>query len=202
MNRAKIVRWIPNSLTLLRVAACPAIIYLFLNRRTKLAFFFFLAACFTDFLDGYAAKKLKATSLLGGVLDPVCDKVYAISLFTLLMVEGSCPAWFLGFLITISLLVFSGCWFLKLPKRVSTVSFVPSRLGKLNSGLQLFWIGLQLAVLSTPVSHSSSTVAQFAESLGYLGLLILQGSVFYRYFLKFRPYIIPEYRNLLTFHRV
>lgn len=40
-----------------------------------MAVLLFLASCFTDFLDGYLARKLNILSNFGAFLDPVADKV-------------------------------------------------------------------------------------------------------------------------------
>jgi len=39
------------------------------------AFFAFVVAAVTDFVDGWAARALKATSVWGAILDPIADKV-------------------------------------------------------------------------------------------------------------------------------
>lgn len=78
--------WLPNALTLLRIAAAPimtVLIYLFMSSpsvETKaslsmLAASIFLLAALTDWLDGYLARLLKATSDFGAKLDLWADKV-------------------------------------------------------------------------------------------------------------------------------
>lgn len=48
----------------------------------------FVAAAATDFLDGYLSKVWNAASLLGEILDPVCDKLLMWSAFYILWEEG------------------------------------------------------------------------------------------------------------------
>jgi CDP-diacylglycerol--glycerol-3-phosphate 3-phosphatidyltransferase len=48
----------------------------------------FLVAAITDFFDGWLARKLGATSLLGAILDPIADKVLIAAAITGLMADG------------------------------------------------------------------------------------------------------------------
>lgn len=192
------LKWVPNTFTVLRVLLCPAIAYLVVQHAWFLAFALFIGAAATDFLDGYFARRFAANSTSGRILDPVCDKIYVLSLFSLLMVEGVCPPWFLGLLISVSLLLGSGYLFLKLPRRFNFDSFVPTTFAKWNSGLQQIWIGLLLLDLGVRGNTSHSTLESALQILVYLALAGMQTAVFFRYFQRFRIFVIPEIRALLT----
>jgi len=70
---------LPNVLTYLRILAVPAIVLcLFLVRGDVgrwWALGVFIAACITDWLDGYLARTWHQQSLLGRMLDPIADKL-------------------------------------------------------------------------------------------------------------------------------
>ena len=51
-----------------------------LNNYYMLSFLLFFLAGFTDYLDGYLARKYNATSQLGEILDPIADKMLIIFL--------------------------------------------------------------------------------------------------------------------------
>src|SRR5437899_1641319 len=95
---------LPNLLTLLRGLLCPIAAYYFLESRFQIGSALFLFLWATDFFDGFLARKLRAKSPLGSWLDPACDQFCLIVFFSVLMVFEVCPPWFLGLLITVSLL--------------------------------------------------------------------------------------------------
>jgi len=53
----------------------------------------FLLAAFTDWLDGYLARRWSQTSALGALLDPIADKVLVLGIFLAFVQLGLIPAW-------------------------------------------------------------------------------------------------------------
>ncbi len=64
-----------NQLTLLRLAAAPALALSLLSGRAGWAFAIYVAAAVTDALDGMAARRLGQQTKLGTFLDPAADKL-------------------------------------------------------------------------------------------------------------------------------
>lgn len=58
-----------------------------------LAFVLFLVAAFTDFLDGWAARRFNQVSDLGKFLDALTDKILTLGLFVTLLAMKILPAW-------------------------------------------------------------------------------------------------------------
>lgn len=80
----------PNILTLLRIGLIPIFIIAFyfpVAWAHKVAAVIFALASFTDWLDGYLARRLKQISPFGAFLDPVADKLLIAS--TLLLLVGA-----------------------------------------------------------------------------------------------------------------
>jgi len=75
------VRAIPNLLCLLRIALIWPIVSSIAEGRYTFTLALFLLAAFTDGLDGFLAKRFHWTSELGGLLDPLADKLLLIAVF-------------------------------------------------------------------------------------------------------------------------
>lgn len=81
---------LPNILTLLRIAMIPVLVMLYYlpNSWAHLAAaIVFALACLTDWLDGYLARYLQQTTVLGAFLDPVADKLMVSIVLVLLVAE-------------------------------------------------------------------------------------------------------------------
>ncbi len=79
---------IPNILTLFRIALIPVLVLLYfweMELRSILVTGVFVTAAITDWLDGFLARKMNATSALGAFLDPVADKLIVSSALVLLV---------------------------------------------------------------------------------------------------------------------
>ena len=72
------LRQLPNQLTIARIAAVP-VLCLFIGMGNGwlrwLALFIYVAAAITDWLDGFLARRMKMSSDLGKMLDPIADKL-------------------------------------------------------------------------------------------------------------------------------
>ena len=81
---------LPNILTWIRIATIPVFVYCFfsdLEFARPIAGALFGFAAITDWLDGYAARKLDQTSKFGAFLDPVADKLM-VTIALVLLVQG------------------------------------------------------------------------------------------------------------------
>ena len=71
-----------NILTLSRIFIAIIIFaLLMLNNYYLLAFILFFIAGLTDYFDGFLARKYRASSQIGEILDPIADKILIIFLF-------------------------------------------------------------------------------------------------------------------------
>lgn len=79
---------LPNVLTVSRIVAIPVVCLLLLPDTPWggwLALAVYMAACVTDFLDGYLARTWQQQSRFGRMLDPIADKLLVASLLLMLV---------------------------------------------------------------------------------------------------------------------
>ena len=84
---------VPWMITVLRIVALPFLIYFFNQDIRAATYVLFLFVVFTDFLDGYLAKKLKTASILGAYFDVTTDFVFVSVMFLVFILEGFYPLW-------------------------------------------------------------------------------------------------------------
>ena len=90
---------LPNRLTMARAVMVPffAAALLWQGGTVKelriLALVLFLAASFTDFLDGYIARKYHLVTNFGKFMDPLADKLLVCTALICFVEIGSLPAW-------------------------------------------------------------------------------------------------------------
>jgi len=65
-------------------------------------------AAFTDWLDGYIARRTDTVSEWGKVIDPLADKVLVGTVVLLLLIKGLLPGWFVGVVVARDLLILGG----------------------------------------------------------------------------------------------
>jgi cardiolipin synthase (CMP-forming) len=102
---------VSNCITFARILCVPFLVNAFLEKEWRIAFFIFLFASFTDFLDGYIARAMNETSVLGAILDPISDKIFLISLWTVLTISSPVyfiPEWFVWLVVLRELTILIG----------------------------------------------------------------------------------------------
>ncbi|MGZ3772129.1 MAG: CDP-diacylglycerol--glycerol-3-phosphate 3-phosphatidyltransferase [Bdellovibrio sp.] len=83
-------------ITLSRIFAVPFIVALMWPNTLLwncLAAVFFALASFTDYWDGYYARKYNAVSNFGKFMDPIADKILVTSVLAMLLSQGKIDAW-------------------------------------------------------------------------------------------------------------
>ena len=95
---------LPNLLTLSRIPILFGVVgflYLPFSGASSLAFVLFIIGAFTDWADGYYARKQGLVSNFGKLMDALTDKVFMVGLFISLLVIGILPEWTLPLLLLI-----------------------------------------------------------------------------------------------------
>lgn len=87
----------PNKLTLLRVIMIPLFIFFYLYDVMPGADFIatvlFVLAFFTDWLDGYLARKTNQVTNFGKIMDPLADKVLVAAAMVCMTADGLVNPW-------------------------------------------------------------------------------------------------------------
>src|SRR5919108_5488495 len=85
-------------ITLLRIALIPVLLWLLvaegrIERAAVLAALVFLVASFTDFVDGYLARRWQQVTNLGNFLDTTADKLLVAGALLGLLAVGRANVW-------------------------------------------------------------------------------------------------------------
>jgi len=93
---------LPTWITIIRIFLTPVLVVVLMTRSTALepilswqmiGAFVFLLAAFTDYLDGWLARRRDEVTTLGILLDPIADKLLTSAAFISLVQIGVAPAW-------------------------------------------------------------------------------------------------------------
>jgi CDP-diacylglycerol--glycerol-3-phosphate 3-phosphatidyltransferase/cardiolipin synthase len=95
----KLKNQIPNAITSLRLLVLPHLVYSFNHQFTMATCALFLFAIGTDLADGYVARKLNATSKLGGYLDVILDFTFISGMYLNFIVKQMYSPWILVIII-------------------------------------------------------------------------------------------------------
>ena len=106
------MKHIPNILTIIRMLLIPVFIWVYfstLPNHHLWALFIYLLAGFTDFLDGYFARKYEVVSVIGTVMDPLADKLMLLAALGVLFYDHVLPGFIFAIMaIKESLLMITG----------------------------------------------------------------------------------------------
>lgn len=142
-------RDIPNILCILRMLLTVPVAWMILAGNYAGALLLFFVAGFTDGLDGFLAKRYGWQTELGGLLDPIADKLLMFSAFVTLWVVGAVPLWLLAAVVGRDLVIVAGA--ITYRARRGPFEASPTRISKANSALQLLFVLVTLLRLATGV---------------------------------------------------
>lgn len=139
------LRSLPNKLTLARIAAVPFLLLLYpIDTATtnSLCAVIFLVAAFTDFFDGYLARKYQAETKLGALMDPIADKLIVTAALVLIASRGHLYSWVVALLLCREVAI-SG---LRLTAAEQNLTIEVSSLGKaktllMDAGIAMLLLG-------------------------------------------------------------
>ena len=136
---------IPNLLSVFRMIAFLPVIILFSSEYYLSSFFLFTAAAWSDFLDGFLARRYNITSNLGSLLDLLADKVLVSSVLIFLVFHtGNIYLLILTTIIIVREISISSLRLFLVSSGVEISNVSPDKFGKLKTFLQMFSLSLLL----------------------------------------------------------
>ncbi|MCC7429915.1 CDP-alcohol phosphatidyltransferase family protein [bacterium] len=122
---------ISNFISFSRILLVFPILY-FLSLETdngnKIALAFIFLAVFTDFLDGFLARKLNQISETGKIVDPLADKLCAVSIIGYLAFFRDFPFWFFCIVSGRDVLILLASFFVIRKQKMAISSNLPGKL--------------------------------------------------------------------------
>lgn len=130
--------WLPNAISLMRIALIAPILILMLRGDFGWALALFVLAGFSDGLDGYLAVRFGWSTRLGGLLDPAADKMLITGMFITLAYTQQIPVWLAAVVILRDVVIVAGA--IAYNFMVKPVPGEPTRISKLNTALQMLFV--------------------------------------------------------------
>lgn len=170
---------LPNNLTLIRLLLIPVFVVLIEFDHYFWAAVLFAVAAFTDYLDGYLARKLKQVSDFGKLMDPLADKLLVMSALIMLVgqrdlfnADPFVPAWI------VVLILARETWVTGLRSLAANSGKVVAAgsAGKIKSFLQMVAIIL-LLLHRLPLFE----IASYEINASFVGMRLLIASLVFSY---------------------
>lgn len=132
-----------NAISFSRVFVAFPVVWLHYNNNLQadlLIISLIIYGVISDYLDGLVARRTNTISEMGKMIDPVADKLCALTLFVYTVWLGWVPVWFLIFAIIRDSLIMAGSYYIK--KRYDKVAMSITS-GKISVNLlALYWLAV------------------------------------------------------------
>ena len=155
-----------NALTLGRIFLVPLLVVVLLTnfegrlifgvRKELVGALIFGLAAFTDWLDGYVARRRQQVTTLGQVMDPLADKLLVTAAFVSLVQMDLAPAWMVAVIVgrELGVTAFRGVAYSR------GVTIAASALGKVKMAAQV--VAIMCLILGRDHLHQFFVVGQIA----------------------------------------
>lgn len=130
--------WLPNAISLMRMALVVPILLLILEGSFGWALALFWLAGLSDGVDGYLAKRFNWHTRLGALLDPVADKLLVAGMFITLAYTQDIPMWLAAIVIGRDLVIVAGA--IAYNFLIEPLDGEPTNISKINTVLELLFL--------------------------------------------------------------
>lgn len=131
-------RDIPNIISILRVFLTIPVVWALLAQEYGIALVLFAIAGISDGVDGFLAKHFHWESRLGGILDPLADKVLLVSSYLALGWLGLIPLWLVALVILRDVVIVVGATAYHL--KIAELEAEPRLMSKVNTFMQILLV--------------------------------------------------------------
>lgn len=178
---------IPNLISFVRLLLVPVFAWLWLNGQPEWAFTVFVIAAVSDVLDGFLARVLDQRSKLGGLIDPVADKLLVFTALVLLVVERALPLWLLLLVLIRDVPMAVGAVVVR--RKHLDLPTSPSRVGKYATFALLLAVVLALGGASP---HAPLAIGGYTVAIAFVAGLCVVASTL-QYWARFGYlFFVPE----------
>jgi cardiolipin synthase (CMP-forming) len=132
------LRQLPNFISALRMLLVVPIALALLHRQLITTLWLFGVAAASDAVDGFLAKQFDWQTELGGMLDPLADKLMLATAFVVLTLLGSVPVWLTAAVIARDCIIVLGAISYRVV--LGPVKARPSIISKLNMLCQIIFV--------------------------------------------------------------
>ncbi len=170
---------VPNSITLFRLALVPVFVVFQLSHEPEWALACFATAAISDGLDGLLARMLNQRTKVGGLLDPIADKVLILAALVTLVLERRLPLWLLVITGIRDLLMVIGA--LMVAYKNLEIPTEPSRIGKYATFFMVCTVALALI---SSIPGTPEVLRAYVAVLGFVGaqcIVVSTAQYFARY---------------------
>ena len=174
---------IPNIITFIRILLLIPFMHGLLNEQYQLAFYIFFFAGFSDGLDGYLARRYQWQSQLGGMLDPISDKLFVSCSYLTLGYLDQLPWWLVVLVLSRDVIIVGGVSLYQY--LCGPVDFHSTMLSKTNTVLQgfvVFSTVFQMGFMMLPVWLYQGLIAvtTFTAAASCLHYIFLGSTMAYK----------------------
>jgi CDP-diacylglycerol--glycerol-3-phosphate 3-phosphatidyltransferase len=105
----------------------PVVAYLYTDQYV-IAFWLCILAAWTDWLDGYLARRTKTVSEWGMIIDPLADKILVGAIVVLLLIKGRLPLWYVSAIVVRDVIILASAQWLQRKNSLVLPSLLPGKL--------------------------------------------------------------------------
>jgi cardiolipin synthase len=153
------MRHVPNILSAARIFAAPYVCWLLWQREFRASLAWMVVIGATDWFDGYLARRWKAQSKLGAMLDPIADKLLMGGAFLTLALTGTIPGWIAWLVLGRDALILAFAIIVLAFTNIRR-EFPPTIAGKMSTGGQILYV---LAVTAAGADYIPDTIHAYGK---------------------------------------